>query len=180
MAICCERNAHEDIGCEAAIPSGAGDHEASNRDDLILAYLPLALGVARRLCRGKRDDDASAIAALAVVRCVDRRMAGLTECIRNFDAYLTSAVGCAVDRHLQREREHSRRLTHLFDDVAAVRRADVWGFVASLTGDEARIVSALVEDRCKWRNLARDFGVSEAGLLDLIESIQDKWEDWDS
>lgn len=93
------------------------------RSRLIEAYLPLARGAARRFARrGVERDDLTQVAALAVVRAVDRRDPRRAELL---PAYVSRSVEGELRRHL---RDHAAPVriprAARFDDTPARRTAE--------------------------------------------------------
>jgi RNA polymerase sigma-B factor len=98
----------------------AGDAE---RRRLIEEFLPLAKVAARRFAhRGVEREDLAQVAALALVRAVDRHDPGRSELL---PAYLSRSVEGELRRHL-RDRAAAVRIPRAarFDDTAARRTAE--------------------------------------------------------
>jgi len=112
------------------------------RSRLIEQYLPLANSAARRFARrGVERDDLAQVAALAVVRAVDRRDPGRSELLA---AYVHRSVYGELRHHL-RDRAAAVRVPRaaLHEDSAA-RRTAQWPL--ELSGDECAGDEAPLED----------------------------------
>jgi RNA polymerase sigma-B factor len=111
----------------------------AERARLVERYLPLAASVARRFASAERQDDLAQVAALALVRAVDRRDPARPN---EFSAYVLRCVEGELRRHL-RDRTSSVRVPRALQGESA--RAQLTP-AARAIADSARRPLELAED----------------------------------